>query len=116
MGRAVRVGWLSAVSFLALLSLVSATHPYNWNPSVSLVDDSDEPDGNGFCPDIVGFGSGLNCDRLHAHSCKPQGSDTQFMYHVETSTIRSVNYDGNCASINNNDNGRIVLNFFDNSL
>ena len=87
---------------------VSATHSFDWTPSISLTDDSGEPDGKGMCPDIAGFGSGLNCERLQAHSCKPQGSDTQFGYDQSTQSIFSINYSANCDETNTGAKGGCV--------
>ena len=88
------------------MHVVHADNPFNWTPSISISDNLDEPDGNGFCIDITGFGSSLDCStRLQAHSCKSQGSDTQFMYHEETKTIRSVYYNADCTAASSSGGG-----------
>jgi len=74
--------------------VVLSDNTYDWKPSVSLTDDFDEPVG--FCVDIVGWGSGMDCNSLQVHSCKASGDDTQFEYQSETKTLRSVNYNSNC--------------------
>lgn len=71
---------------------------WDWEPSVSLTADLDEPRKLGFCIDIKGYGQGINCDSLQAHSCKESAADTQFEYYSETKALRSVNYDANCES------------------
>jgi len=77
---------------------------------VSLTADLDEPDKLGFCIDIKGFGSGINCDSLQAHSCKPTAADTQFEYHSATKALRSVNYDSNCdVTSSANDRACVVV-------
>lgn len=93
------LGLILVLAITSPLRPASATHPYDWSPSISLTDDSGEPDGNGMCLDIAGFGTGLNCDRLQAHSCKPQGSDTQFGYDETTQSIYSINFSADCQSI-----------------
>jgi len=76
--------------------VASATNIHGWQPSISLTNDLDEPDKLGFCIDIVGFGDGIDCSRLQAHSCKPSGADTQFAYDASTQSIRAVNYNADC--------------------
>jgi len=71
---------------------------WDWEPSVSLTADLDEPRKLGFCIDIKGYGQGINCDSLQAHSCKESAADTQFEYYSEKKALRSVNYDANCES------------------
>ncbi|CAB9509634.1 expressed unknown protein [Seminavis robusta] len=95
-------------AFVILSAVTTATHPHGWNPSISLTDDSREPLENGFCPDIAGFGSGLNCARMQAHSCKPEGSDTQFGYDPVTKAIYSVTYTADCNAVSGEERGACV--------
>ena len=83
-----------------LFELIHAANSYPWQPSVSLTANLDE--ARGFCLDIVGFGDGMDCERLHAHSCKSAGADTQFEYHAPTQSVRAVNYNSDCESIEEN--------------
>lgn len=62
-------------------------------PVIYLADNDGEPDGLGWCIDTLGRGLS---DRLHAHSCKPQGGDVQFAYDVPSKQIRSVAFEGLC--------------------
>ena len=79
---------------LFLARLAKADHPYGWEPAVSLRDGSSEPDGNGWCPDIEGFGDRLNCaGTMQTHSCKPEADDTQFAYDSSSKAIFSPVYE-----------------------
>lgn len=94
------------VLFSTAITFTEASHPHGWSPAISLRDGSDEPDGNGWCPDIAGFGASLNCNgALQCHSCKPQGADTQFTYSSSTDStgrITAFHYRGeDCADTNN---------------
>ena len=64
-------------------------------PVIYLADNLDEADNLGWCIDTVGRGLS---DRLHAHSCKPQGGDVQFRFDSGTGQIASVGFPGLCAS------------------
>lgn len=64
-------------------------------PVIYLADNLDEADGLGWCIDTQGRGLS---DRLHAHSCKPQGGDVQFRYDAATGQIASVAFEGLCAA------------------
>jgi len=72
----------------------NADSPFDWEPSVSLTADLDEPQQWGFCIDIRGWRG--NCDELQARSCKTSGDDTQFEYDLSTKALRAVNYSFNC--------------------
>jgi len=98
-------GFIAATSSFLFVS-VHAANSYSWQPSVSLTANLDEPQALGFCLDIVGFGNGMDCQRLQAHSCKSAGADTQFEYHAPTQSVRAVNYNSDCESIAE-DNGGI---------
>ncbi len=65
-------------------------------PVIYLADNLDEKDGLGFCIDTVGRGLS---DRLHAHSCKPQGGDVQFLFDGANGHIRSATFDNKCAAL-----------------
>ena len=77
---------------------VDAANVFVWTPSISL--SANFGVAEGLCPDIRGYGAGLNCDSfLQLHTCKSQGEDTQFAFDFLTNEIRSVNYDSSCQSI-----------------
>ena len=65
-------------------------------PVIYLAENLDEQDNLGFCIDTVGRGFG---ERLHAHSCKPQGGDVQFDYDRASRRIVSATYAGKCATL-----------------
>jgi hypothetical protein len=58
----------------------------------------DEPNELGYCIDISGAGSSLDCGATQAHSCKPGGQETQFTFDAASGAIKAVNYDGNCGT------------------
>lgn len=64
-------------------------------PVIHLADNLDEADGLGWCIDTIGRGLS---DRLHAHSCKPQGGDVQFRLAETTGQIASVAFEGKCMA------------------
>ena len=64
-------------------------------PVIHLVDNLDEADNLGWCIDTLGRGFS---ERLHAHSCKPQGGDVQFRYDEDTLQIVSVAFETKCAT------------------
>jgi len=105
MMKFVSLNIIPPITFFSL-SIVSlkAENAFSWEPSISLTADLDEPNSLGFCIDIAGFGSGINCNRLQAHSCKAAGADTQFEYDSGTKSIRSVNYDFNCNVLSSGGN------------
>ena len=65
-------------------------------PVIFLADNLDEAQNLGFCIDTVGRGLS---DRLHAHSCKPQGGDVQFLYDPNSGQIKSATFDNLCAEL-----------------
>jgi len=65
-------------------------------PVIFLADNLDENQSLGFCIDTVGRGLS---DRLHAHSCKPQGGDVQFLYLPQSGQIKSATFDNLCAEL-----------------
>jgi len=105
--------WLVLASLLFTAANIKAESPFSWEPSVSLTDGLDEPQKLGFCLDIFGFRTSLNCQNpMQAHSCKEAGADTQFEYHSETKALRAVNFDAGCNSITNvpeNNNSRACV-------
>lgn len=62
-------------------------------PVIYLSDNLDEPDQLGWCIDTVGRGFG---ESLHAHSCKPQGGDVQFVLDSQDNLIRSHAFPDHC--------------------
>ncbi len=65
-------------------------------PVIYLEDNLNEAEQLGWCIDTVGRGLS---DRLHAHSCKPQGGDVQFRYDAQLKQIVSVAFPQLCMSI-----------------
>lgn len=65
-------------------------------PVIYLADNLDEQDRLGYCIDTVGRGFG---EKLHAHSCKPQGGDVQFAYDAASRRIASAAFAGKCATL-----------------
>ena len=86
--------WVSA-ALLAAGALAAPPELKTPAPVIYLADNLDEADRLGWCIDTQGRGLS---DRLHAHSCKPQGGDVQFSYDRDTGQIRSVAFAGLCAS------------------
>jgi len=76
------------------------------SPVIYLADNLDEADGLGWCIDTVGRGFS---DRLHAHSCKPQGGDVRFRFLAETGQIQSVAFEEKCVEVEGTD----VMRLFD---
>ena len=50
-------------------------------PVIHLSNNLDEKDELGYCIDTIGRG---RSDRLHLHSCKPEGGDVQFTLDIST--------------------------------
>jgi hypothetical protein len=87
---------------ISLLDGTSAANLFDWTPSVSLAENHGVAEG--LCLDIAGFGENLDCaGTLQLHTCKQEGSDTQFAYDGSTHQIRSVNFDANCGSTTTDD-------------
>ena len=69
-------------------------------PIIHLQDNLDEKDRLGWCIDTLGRGLS---DTLQVHSCKPapaRDQDVTFTHDPESGQIRSVAYDGLCATLN----------------
>lgn len=96
----IRIGLaaLAAAFLLAETHDVHAAPPDLKTPApvIFLADNLDENQNLGFCIDTVGRGLS---DRLHAHSCKPQGGDVQFLYDPKTGQIRSATFENLCAEL-----------------
>ncbi len=94
--RPILVIVLAAVTTAAFAAPPNLKTP---NPVIYLADNLDEADGLGFCLDTMGRGLS---DRLHVHSCKPQGGDVQFRFD-EAGRIISVAFPDLCAEITSTD-------------
>lgn len=79
-------------------------------PVIYLADNLGETGQRGWCIDTLGRGQG---DQLHAHSCKPEGEDTQFSYDETTDTIRSVAYENQCMSFTDPENAKVPFGLVD---
>jgi hypothetical protein len=91
----------SIVTALALVPLAwsaSAAPPNLQTPApvIYLADNLDEQESLGFCIDTVGRGFG---DRLHTHSCKPNGGDVQYFFDADTGRIGSPTFENKCAEL-----------------
>ena len=92
----------SIIPFLILSSVIPAlayAEPASVrtpSPVIHLADNLDEADGLGWCIDTVGRGFS---DRLHTHSCKPQGGDVQFRFDAVSGQIQSVAFDNKCVNV-----------------
>ena len=90
---------VAVVSGLTLSTTFASSAPPDLKtpaPVIYLADNLDEKDRLGFCIDTVGRGLS---DRLHAHSCKPQGGDVQFRFDSASGQIRSATFDNKCAAL-----------------
>jgi len=79
-------------------------------PVIYLVDNLDEKNKLGWCIDTVGRGFG---DKLHAHSCKPEGGDVQYYYDDETKRILSSAFEGKCMDLSDPTNENIPFGLLD---
>ena len=88
---------LAPVTLIVAATAANAAPPELRTPApvIHLADNLDEADGLGWCIDTIGRGLS---DRLHAHSCKPQGGDVQFRLVETTGQIVSVAYEGKCMA------------------
>ncbi|WP_298815877.1 ricin-type beta-trefoil lectin domain protein [uncultured Roseibium sp.] len=88
----------TAVLTLATVHTATAAPPDLKTPApvIYLADNLDENQNLGFCIDTVGRGLS---DRLHAHSCKPQGGDVQFLFLADTGKIKSATFENLCAEL-----------------
>lgn len=104
----------SAIAFstVALQSTASAQAPALKTPApvIYLAENLDEKDRLGWCIDTVGRGFS---EKLHAHSCKPQGGDVQFTFNKTTGQIASAEYKGKCAEIVDAANTKIPFSLLD---
>ena len=88
---------LGTAMLSAAVSATNAAPPDLQTPApvIHLADNLDEAGGLGWCIDTIGRGLS---DRLHAHSCKPQGGDVQFRLAEITGQIASVAFEGKCMA------------------
>ena len=96
-----RIGMSCAAALVLSMGAVSVAHAappalQTPVPVIYLADNLDEQDNLGWCIDTVGRGFS---DRLHAHSCKPQGGDVQFRYNASSRQIMSATFAGKCAEL-----------------
>ena len=95
-------GKLALTFLMVALSVIShktqAAPPQLQTPApvIYLADNLDEQDKLGWCIDTQGRGLS---ERLHAHSCKPQGGDVQFKFKAGTGQIMSAEYAAKCAEL-----------------
>jgi hypothetical protein len=95
------LSWTGFTAFLltcAMPSLTFALPPelQTSAPVIYLADNLDERNNLGWCIDTVGRGFG---DKLHAHSCKPEGGDVQYYYDDESKRIMSSAFEGKCMDL-----------------
>lgn len=90
--------WGAGLAMLCAVGSAGAQPPALQTPApaIYLADNLDEPDRLGWCIDTVGRGFG---ERLHAHSCKPQGGDVQFAHDAAARRIVSAAFAGKCATL-----------------
>ena len=86
---------------LAFIVAATAAHPeppkvQTPAPVIFLADNLDEQAALGYCIDTIGRGLS---DRLHTHSCKPQGGDVQYGFDPISGHIISPTYDNKCAAL-----------------
>ncbi len=88
---------LATAELLVAVTAASAAPPDLRTPApvIHLADNLDEADNLGWCIDTIGRGLS---DRLHAHSCKPQGGDVQFRIAETTGQIVSVAFEEKCMA------------------
>ncbi len=109
-----KIDMKQSVVFLAVLSIVMMTGAAfseapdlrTPQPVIYLADNLDEKDGLGWCIDTLGRGF---AERLHAHSCKPQGGDVQFSFDAATGLIQSVAYAEYCMAHRPNNESTFAL-------
>lgn len=77
---------------------------------IYLADNLNEEAKLGWCIDTQGRGFS---DKLHAHSCKPTGGDTQFSFEENAGTIQSVEFEGKCMTLTEPDNAEIPFGLLD---
>jgi len=77
---------------------------------IYLADNLNEEAKLGWCIDTQGRGFS---DKLHAHSCKPQGGDVQFSFNAKSGMIQSVEFAGKCMTLSELDNTEIPFGLHD---
>ena len=77
---------------------------------IYLADNLNENAKLGWCIDTEGKGFS---DQLQAHSCKPEGADTQFSFDATHSMIKSVAYEGKCMALSEPENTEIPFGLLD---
>ena len=77
---------------------------------IYLADNLNEEAKLGWCIDTQGRGFS---HKLHSHSCKPSGGDTQFSYDAATGMIESVEFEGKCMTLNAPDNKDVPFGLID---
>lgn len=77
---------------------------------IYLADNLNEEAKLGWCIDTQGRGFS---DKLHSHSCKPGGGDTQFSFDADSGMIQSVEFDGKCMTLNRPDNAEVPFGLLD---
>lgn len=77
---------------------------------IYLADNLNEEKKLGWCIDTKGRGLS---DQLHAHSCKPQGGDTQFSFDEASGKIESVAYEGKCMALSDPENKQLPFGLLD---
>ena len=90
--------FLCFVTAMSLATTISAQGAQIQTPApvIYLKSNAGEPQNLGWCLDTVGRGFS---DRIHIHSCKPQGGDVQFIYDPATQQLQSAEFDGYCISL-----------------
>ena len=99
------------ISLLAVLLLIVPLTSFAEAPEVQtkgtviyLADNLNEEAKLGWCIDTQGRGFS---DKLHSHSCKPGGGDTQFSFDANSGMIKSVAFEGKCMTLGAPDNAEV---------
>ncbi len=77
---------------------------------IYLADNLNEEAKLGWCIDTRGRGFS---EWLHAHSCKPSGGDTQFLFDSDRGAIESVAFRGKCMTLNDPTSANIPFGLLD---
>lgn len=77
---------------------------------IYLADNLNEEAKLGWCIDTQGRGFS---EKLHSHSCKPGGGDTQFSFDEDTGMIQSVEFEGKCMTLNDPENTEVPFGMLD---
>ena len=102
-----------AVTLLAFVPITGVAEEPNIQTKgtvIYLADNLNEEAKLGWCLDTQGRGFS---DKLHAHSCKPSGGDTQFSFDAMTGMIQSVEFEGKCMTLNEPDNAEVPFGLLD---